>query len=128
MLDPEIEGSNVYLPLIIDSPWGLETLAHSDSITMKVNGITLTGDPIETAVGNAVRITWTWDGAKGGIENISVEVIFNLQTTGPTLSGSSTFEIETLTPEEVLEVIILLMSHFVQMGMEVHFISLQVSN
>ena len=95
LLDPEIEGSNVYLPLIIDSPWGLETLAHSDSITMKVNGITLTGDPIETAVGNAVRITWTWDGAKGGIENISVEVIFNLQTTGPTLSGSSTFEIET---------------------------------
>jgi hypothetical protein len=95
LLDPEIEGSNVYLPLIIDSPWGMETLAHSDSITMKVNGIILTDDPIETAVGNAVRITWTWADASGGVENINVEVILNLQTTGPTLSGSSTFEIET---------------------------------
>lgn len=95
LLDPEIEGTNVYLPLVIDSPWGMETLAHSDSITMKVNGIELTDDPIETSVGNAVRITWTWAGASGGIENINVEVIFNLQTSGPTLSGSSTFEIET---------------------------------
>jgi hypothetical protein len=95
LLDPEIEGSDVYLPLIIDSAWGMDTLAHSDSITMKVNGIILTDDPIETAVGNAVRITWTWTDASGGIENINVEVIFNLQTTGPTLSGSSTFEIET---------------------------------
>ena len=95
LLDPEIEGSDVYLPLIIDSPWGMETLAHSDSITMKVNGMTLTGDPIETGVGDAVRITWTWDDASGGVENINVEVIFNLQVTGPTLSGSATFEIET---------------------------------
>jgi len=95
LLDPEIEGSDVYLPLIIDSPWGMETLAHSDSITMKVNGIILTGDPIETGVGNAIRITWTWDGASGGIENIDVEIIFEFQATGPTLSGSATFEIET---------------------------------
>ncbi|MEJ6530504.1 MAG: hypothetical protein QNL81_02850, partial [Euryarchaeota archaeon] len=95
LLDPEIEGSDVYLPLIIDSPWGMETLAYSDSITMKVNGMTLTGDPIETAVGDAVRITWTWDDASGGVENINIEVIFNLQVTGPTLSGSATFEIET---------------------------------
>ena len=95
LLDPEIEGSDVYLPLIIDSPWGMETLAHSDSITMKVNGIALTGDPIETGVGDAVRITWTWNDASGGIENIDVEVIFEFQATGPTLSGSATFEIET---------------------------------
>jgi len=95
LLDPEIEGSDVYLPLIIDSPWGMETLAHSDSITMKVNGIILTGDPIETGVGNAIRITWTWDGASGGIENIDVEIIFEFQATGPTLSGAATFEIET---------------------------------
>ncbi|MFB1037837.1 MAG: hypothetical protein QMC50_01310, partial [Candidatus Poseidoniaceae archaeon] len=95
LLDPEIEGSDVYLPLIIDSPWGMETLAYSDSITMKVNGMTLTGDPIETGVGDAVRITWTWDDASGGVEPIKVEVIFNLQVTGPTLSGSATFEIET---------------------------------
>jgi hypothetical protein len=95
LLDPEIEGSNVYLPLIIDSAWGMDTLAHSDSITMKVNGIALTGDPIETGSGDAVRITWTWNDASGGTESIIVEVIFNLQITGPTLSGSTTFEIET---------------------------------
>ncbi len=46
LLDPEIEGSDVYLPLIIDSAWGMDTLAHSDSITMKVDGIILTDDPI----------------------------------------------------------------------------------
>jgi len=95
LLDPEIEGSDVYLPLIIDSPWGMDTLAHSESVVMKVNGIVLGGDPIETRVGDAVRITWTWGDASGGIESINVEVIFNLQTTGPTLSGSTTFEIET---------------------------------
>ena len=95
LLEPEIEGSDVYLPLVIDSAWGMETLAHSESIEMRVNGIALNGDPIETSVGDAVRITWTWDGASGGTESINVEVIFNLQTTGPTLSGSTTFEIET---------------------------------
>ena len=95
LLEPEIEGSDVYLPLVIDSAWGMETLAHSESIEMRVNGIALNGDPIETSVGDAVRITWTWDGASGGTESINVEVIFNLQTAGPTLSGSTTFEIET---------------------------------
>jgi len=95
LLDPEIDGSDVYLPLIIDSPWGMNTLAHSESIVMKVNGVVLDGDPIETGVEGAVRITWTWSGASGGVESIDVEVSFNLQTTGPSLSGSATFEIET---------------------------------
>lgn len=100
LLDPEVEGSDVYIPLIIDSPWSTETLALSESIQMKVNGIELIGDPIETAVEDAVRITWTWDGASGGVENINVEVIFTLQATGPILSGSSTFEIETFDSGE----------------------------
>ena len=37
LLDPEIEGSEVYLPLIIDSPWGMETLMILKPIVMKVN-------------------------------------------------------------------------------------------
>jgi len=95
LLEPEIEGSDVYLPLVIDSPWGMNTLAHSESLVIKVNGIELNDDPIETGVGDAVRITWTWNGASGGIETIDLEVIFILQSNGPTFTIPATYEIET---------------------------------
>ena len=65
MVEPEIEGSDVYLAVRLDSPWGLSTLAMAESITLKVNGVPVSGDPIETAVGETVRVTWTWTGAAG---------------------------------------------------------------
>ena len=39
MVEPEIEGSDVYLAVRLDSPWGLSTLAMAESITLKVNGV-----------------------------------------------------------------------------------------
>jgi hypothetical protein len=39
MLEPEVEGSDVYLAVRLDSTWGLSTLALSESISLKVNGM-----------------------------------------------------------------------------------------
>ena len=95
MPTPEIEGSDVYLAVKLDSPWGLSTLALAESISLNVNGQEVTGDPIETASSDTVRVTWTWDKAAGGIETISVEVELKFQPDQPSLTGSTTFEIET---------------------------------
>ena len=93
MVEPEVEGSDVYLAVRLDSPWGLSTLAMAESIMLKVNGNPVSGDPIETAVGDTVRVTWTWTGASGGTETINVEVELEFQPGQPSLRGSSTYEI-----------------------------------
>ncbi len=95
MVEPEVEGSDVYLAVRLDSPWGLSTLAMAESIMLKVNGIPVSGDPIETAVGDTVRVTWTWTGASGGVETINVEVELAFQPGQPSLRGSTTYEVET---------------------------------
>ena len=95
MMEPEIEGSDVYLAVRLDSPWGLSTLSLSESISLLVNGQRVTGDPIETASDDTVRVTWTWDGAAGGIETISVQVELVFQPGQIALTGSAVFEIET---------------------------------
>lgn len=95
MLEPEIEGSDVYLAVRLDSPWGLSTLALSESIALRVNGVLVSGDPIETASNNKVRVTWTWTEAAGGEETIAVEVELVFQQGQPALKGSSNFDIET---------------------------------
>lgn len=95
MLEPEIEGSDVYLAVLLDSPWGLSTLALAESINLRVNGNTVSGDPIETGSNDAVRVTWTWMGAAGGEETINVEVELLFQQGKPSLQGSTTFDIET---------------------------------
>lgn len=95
MPEPEIEGSDVYLAVKLDSPWGLSTLALAESIRLSVNGAEVTGDPIETASGDTVRVTWTWTKAIGGIESIEVAVSLKFQPDQPELQGSTTFEIET---------------------------------
>lgn len=95
MVEPEIEGSDVYLAVRLDSPWGLSTLALAESITLKVNGNPVTGDPIETASDDTVRVTWTWTEASGGEETINVEVELVFQEGQSALKGSKTFDIET---------------------------------
>ena len=47
MVEPEVEGSDVYLAVRLDSPWGLSTLAMAESITLKVNGVPVSGDPLK---------------------------------------------------------------------------------
>lgn len=95
MIEPEVEGDDVYLAVRLDSPWGLSTLSLSDSISLLVNGQEVTGDPIETAADDTVRVTWTWDGAAGGVETINVQVELVFQPGQSALTGSETYEIET---------------------------------
>lgn len=95
LLEPEVEGSEVYFSVVIESNWGMDMLSKSASLEMLVEGIALSGDPIETTSGDGVRVTWTWDGAKGGIESVNVETRLLIETGDTSLSGSTTFEIET---------------------------------
>ncbi|MDG1554780.1 MAG: hypothetical protein P8R00_00875 [Candidatus Poseidoniaceae archaeon] len=95
LLEPEIEGSDVYFSVLIDSNWGMDLLSKSDSLQIFVAGTELSGDPIETGADGAVRVTWTWQGAKGGTETVSVEARLTIESGGQSLSGSTTFEIET---------------------------------
>tara|TARA_B110000902_G_scaffold92408_1_gene109679 strand:- start:30 stop:2069 length:2040 start_codon:yes stop_codon:yes gene_type:complete len=95
LLEPEVEGSEVYFSVVIDSNWGMDMLSKSESLEMKVGGTALTGDPIETTLGDGVRVTWTWEGAKGGTEQVTVEARLVIEIGSEALSGSTTFDIET---------------------------------
>ena len=92
--EPVVEGDLVYFGLRIDSPFGMEALVFSDSITMSVNGILLEGDPTEVSDGDAILVIWTWDGAAGGVETVDVSMEYVLQP-GVKLTGLTMFEIET---------------------------------
>ncbi|MBT61374.1 MAG: hypothetical protein CMA63_07490 [Euryarchaeota archaeon] len=95
LLEPEVEGSDVYFSVVIDSNWGMDILSKSDVLEMRIAGTALTGDPIETTQGEGVRVTWTWQGAKGGVESVEAEIRVVLQTGSAALTGSTSFEIET---------------------------------
>ena len=92
--EPVVEGDLVYFGLRIESPFGMEALVFSDSITMSVNGILLDGDPTEVSDGDAILVIWTWDGAAGGVETVDVSMEYVLQP-GVKLTGLTMFEIET---------------------------------
>ena len=92
--EPVVEGDLVYFGLRIESPFGMEALVFSDSITMSVNGILLDGDPTEVSDGDAILVIWTWDGASGGVETVDVSMEYILQP-GVKLTGLTMFEIET---------------------------------
>ena len=49
--EPQVEGNDVYISAIIDSEFGLDALAYSDSIELLVDGASVVGDPIETQRG-----------------------------------------------------------------------------
>jgi len=95
LLQPEVEGSEVYFSVVIDSSWGTKILSNSESLNMRVNGIILEGDPIETSQGDGVRITWTWLDASGGEESVEAKVELILQEGDSMLSGTTTFIVET---------------------------------
>jgi len=92
--EPEVEGDLVYFTTRIESPFGMEALVFSNSITLQVNGVTQTADPTEVLDGEAILVIWTWDGAAGGVESVSVSISYELQE-GLILTGSTNFEIET---------------------------------
>ena len=92
--EPQIEGSDIYLSAVLDSPFGLDALAYSDSIEMFVDGLKVDGDPIETQRGDSIVVTWTWLGAETGTNLIDVSIRLNLQSSGPLIQGSAQFSFE----------------------------------
>ena len=92
--EPLVEGGDVYLSAVIDSPFGLDALAYSDSIEMFVDGLKVDGDPIETKRGDSIVVTWTWTDADSGTNNVQVSVRLNLQPDGPLIQGSTQFTIQ----------------------------------
>ena len=92
--EPQVEGGDVYLSAVIDSPFGLDALAYSDSIEMLVDGLKVDGDPIETKRGDSIVVTWTWTDADSGTNNAQVSVRLNLQPDGPLIQGSTQFTIQ----------------------------------
>ena len=92
--EPIIEGGDIYLSAVIDSPFGLDALAYSDSIEMFVDGLKVDGDPIETKRGDSIVVTWTWTDAASGTTSIQVSVRLNLQSNGPLIQGSTQFTIQ----------------------------------
>ena len=92
--EPIIEGGDIYLSAVIDSPFGLDALAYSDSLEMFVDGLKVDGDPIETKRGDSIIVTWTWTDAASGTTSIQVSVRLNLQSDGPLIQGSTQFTIQ----------------------------------
>ncbi|RJU85063.1 MAG: hypothetical protein DWC02_07035 [Candidatus Poseidoniales archaeon] len=94
--EPVTEGMDVYVSVIVASPFGQMTSAHANSLEASVNGIELGGDPIQTSSGDYVRLTWTWTSEIEGQQNITIGASIQLQSGTPTLSGSTGFEIFTV--------------------------------
>ena len=92
--EPVVEGDLVYFGVRIESPFGMEALVFSKSISLQVNGVSQTQDPTEVLDGDAILVIWTWDGASGGEETVNVSVSYELQD-GLTLDGAADFDIET---------------------------------
>ncbi|MDA0715976.1 MAG: hypothetical protein O2866_03870 [archaeon] len=95
LIEPEIEGKDVYIPISIESPYGMSTLALTESLSLYVNGAVVSGDPIETGSGDLIRVTWTWTQASGGTETINVEIRLVFQQGRPAMQGSTSVEVTT---------------------------------
>ena len=94
--EPVTEGMDVYISMIVASPFGQMTAAHAESLSVSVNNGVLSGDPIVTSSGDYVRLTWTWTSTNSGVQDISVAGSIQIQSGAPILTGSTTFSIETV--------------------------------
>lgn len=93
--EPATEGMDVYISLVVASPFGQSATAHASSLGIRVNGGDVSGDPIETSSGEFVRLTWTWRANNEGAHNITIEAIIQLQAGTPIMSGLTEFMIDT---------------------------------
>ncbi len=68
---PDVEGMDVYVHLLVTSPWGQAMLSQAE-IVIRVDGITIDSEPIGSqADDNAFRLTWTWRASQSGEINIT---------------------------------------------------------
>ena len=81
--EPVTEGMDVYISMIVASPFGQMTAAHAQSLSVSVNSAVLSGDPIVTSSGEYVRLTWTWTATTSGLQDISVAGSIQIQSGTP---------------------------------------------
>lgn len=68
---PDVEGMDVYIHLLISSPWGQAMLSQTE-IALRVEGINLEMEPIGSqAEDDSFRLTWTWSASSSGELNIT---------------------------------------------------------
>ncbi len=76
---PDVEGMDVYVHLLITSPWGQAMLSQTD-IVLRVDGITITGEPLGSQTDDdAFRLTWTWSATDSGDINITTVAEITVQ-------------------------------------------------
>ena len=92
--EPITDGMEVYLSMIVASPFGQMTAAHANTLELRVNGGMVSR--IVTSSGDFVRLTWTWIASTSGEQQISVEASIQIQSGTPIQSGTATFTIEPL--------------------------------
>ncbi|MGY8670482.1 MAG: hypothetical protein ACKVJ7_05480, partial [Candidatus Poseidoniales archaeon] len=113
---PDVEGMDVYIHLLITSPWGQAMLSQTD-INLRVDGITIDSEPIGSqADDDAFRLTWTWSATESGDINITTvaDIIVQVDLGNPAQSISQAHSITTIddgsssgggfyTPDEPLQ-------------------------
>ena len=76
---PDAEGMDVYVHLLITSPWGQAMLSQTD-IVLRVDGITIDSEPLGSqAEDDAFRLTWTWRASDSGDINITTVAEITVQ-------------------------------------------------
>ena len=92
--EPVTEGMDVYVSMVVASPFGQLAAVQANSLDISVNGGVLSGDPIETSSGDYVRLTWTWRATTSGEQTITIGASIQIQSGTPLLSGSADFTID----------------------------------
>ena len=92
--EPVTEGMDVYVSMVVASPFGQLAAVQANSLDISVNGGVLSGDPIETSSGDYVRLTWTWRATTSGEQTITIGASIQIQSGTPLLSGSAEFSID----------------------------------
>ena len=92
--EPVTDGMEVYVSMVVASPFGQMTAAHATTLEIRVNNGLVSGDPIVTSSGDYVRLTWTWLASTSGEQEISVTASIQIQSGTPVLNGATIFTIE----------------------------------
>lgn len=94
--EPEVEGKDVHLHLVIRSPWDKEVLlANLDEVWIDVDGQRIQTAPVPTTDGSDPRLTWTWTADSRGEHNLRVKTNVRLQEGGEVASGESEVSVTT---------------------------------
>ena len=93
MLDPIVEGHNVYFPVVLISGFGLQLQSESQ-FNFNAGGVAISSIPVVEQTGQDIKLTWTWNAnselSDGDyVANISIVI----QEGGVPIQAEKTFSI-----------------------------------